>query len=352
MALVPNYLPTDWVQGVTPVDETRMDNIDTNLDAHADAINTLDTRLVAEEAQPDIPTVVNGQWIKGSGGAMVWSAIAQADVTGLVAALAAKEATANKGVVSGYASLDGTGKVPSSQLPAAAASTTLTYQGDWAGATTYQDGDVIVYNGVAYLCVGGPTTTTPDGSVWGAAQLDPIGYAATLPASPVDGQRSILVDSTSNPTYQWLFRYNAGSSSAYKWECLGASPAYQRIDTQETGAAGQTGVWQDVTTVGPKFVLPRAGDYEFGWGAAMWSGNAAQSCFAGIGVAAWTTPLANAPGNQTGTTAVAPGVCTGHAILTGLTATAEIRVRYQGNYGADTLRALYRWLTVRPVRVS
>lgn len=41
----------------------------------------------------------------------------ESDVVGLVADLAAKEATANKGVISGYASLDGSGHVPASQLP-------------------------------------------------------------------------------------------------------------------------------------------------------------------------------------------------------------------------------------------
>ena len=41
---------------------------------------------------------------------------AEADVTNLVTDLAAKEATANKGVVSGYASLDSTTKVPVAQL--------------------------------------------------------------------------------------------------------------------------------------------------------------------------------------------------------------------------------------------
>jgi hypothetical protein len=40
----------------------------------------------------------------------------QADVTGLVTTLAAKEATANKGAVSGYAPLDGTSKVPLANL--------------------------------------------------------------------------------------------------------------------------------------------------------------------------------------------------------------------------------------------
>jgi hypothetical protein len=48
------------------------------------------------------------------------SALSQSKVTGLTTALAAKEATANKGVAGGYASLDGTGKVPTSQLPSIA----------------------------------------------------------------------------------------------------------------------------------------------------------------------------------------------------------------------------------------
>lgn len=44
---------------------------------------------------------------------------AQGDITSLVSDLAAKEATANKGVANGYASLDSGGKVPAAQLPAA-----------------------------------------------------------------------------------------------------------------------------------------------------------------------------------------------------------------------------------------
>lgn len=43
---------------------------------------------------------------------------AEADVTGLTAALAAKQATSEKGQANGYASLDASGKVPSAQLPA------------------------------------------------------------------------------------------------------------------------------------------------------------------------------------------------------------------------------------------
>ena len=46
---------------------------------------------------------------------------AQSDITNLVSNLAAKEATANKGVANGYASLGADGKVPSAQLPASGA---------------------------------------------------------------------------------------------------------------------------------------------------------------------------------------------------------------------------------------
>lgn len=85
-----------------------------------------------------------------------------------------------------------------------------------------------------------------------------ISYATTLPASPVNGQEAILVDSITNPLYQWRFRYNAGSSSTYKWEFIGGAPcliapiAYQPAGTAayytDSAAASSLGV-------------PRAGEY-------------------------------------------------------------------------------------------
>lgn len=158
MALVPNYAPTAWVDHTTPVDQARMLNIEGAIDGQADAINSLDTRVVAQEAQPAIPAVVNGQWIKGVGGAAVWSAIAQSDVTGLTAALTAKQDTSGKGAASGYAGLDSTGKVPSSQLPPYI---DLNYAGAYSGATTYKEGDIVIYNGVSYLALRASTGETP-----------------------------------------------------------------------------------------------------------------------------------------------------------------------------------------------
>jgi hypothetical protein len=83
-------------------------------------------------------------------------------------------------------------------------------------------------------------------------------YGTSLPASPADGQEAILVDSVSNPSYQWRFRYNAGSSSAYKWEFIGGAPASSSADPLEA-TTSQTYVV--LTTPGPSITLPRAGDY-------------------------------------------------------------------------------------------
>ena len=63
-------------------------------------------------------------------------------------------------------------------------------------------------------------------------------YGISLPASPVNGQEAILVDSLSNPTYQWRFRYNAVSSSAYKWEFMGGAPAITEVNTEESHPHG------------------------------------------------------------------------------------------------------------------
>jgi hypothetical protein len=112
-----------------------------------------------------------------------------------------------KAAVNGYASLDASGRVPVSQLPTTAA-------------------------------------------------LAPA-YGTTLPASPVDGQEAILVDSTTAPTYQWRFRYNAGNTTAYKWEFVGGSA--QHGESTGGGTLTGGGVWSAFT--GMTLTLPRAGVY-------------------------------------------------------------------------------------------
>jgi len=80
-------------------------------------------------------------------------------------------------------------------------------------------------------------------------------YGTSFPASPLDGQRHILVDSATTPTYQWEFRYNASSTSAYKWEFVGGAPIYSYMSDAPSIASG----WAIVTT--PQVTPPRPGVY-------------------------------------------------------------------------------------------
>jgi len=123
-----------------------------------------------------------------------------------------------KGIANGYPSLDGTGKIPSAQLPPISS---VDYAGAYNASTTYHAGEYVVgSDGITYQCVKDGTvgiSPTP----WAPAPSIP--YGTSLPSAPVDGQEAVLVDVVTNPSWIWRFRYNAGSTSPYKWECIGGA---------------------------------------------------------------------------------------------------------------------------------
>jgi len=84
------------------------------------------------------------------------------------------------------------------------------------------------------------------------------GYGTSLPASPTDGMEYILVDSTTLPTYQWRMRWNNGSSNTDKWEFVGGSSPVILVAANESRATNSYGA---LTTAGPSFTCPRAGQY-------------------------------------------------------------------------------------------
>jgi hypothetical protein len=90
--------------------------------------------------------------------------------------------------------------------------------------------EVLVYNGTSWDR-SSVTKLTANNNI----KFD--GYSTSLPGSPYDGQVYTLVDSTTTPTYQWTFRYNAGSSSSFKWEFVGGAPAYAAVETAQTTAS-------------------------------------------------------------------------------------------------------------------
>src|SRR5215831_16097360 len=130
------------------------------------------------------------------------------------------------------------------------------YKGDWA-AGTYYPGDHVVYNGILYECVRQTTAApVPWPPAPGAAS-----YGTTLPASPIDGQEHVLVNSVTAPDWQWRFRYNAGSTSAYKWEFVGGSPKVLDavMGTALSSLTAGVAPWRYHAPVA--FTIPRGGEY-------------------------------------------------------------------------------------------
>jgi hypothetical protein len=194
----------------------------------------------------------------------------------------------------------------------------------------------------------GPTGATGATGPAGAAGVTP-GYGTSLPGSPAGGDEYILVDSTSNPTYQWRFRYNSGSSSTYKWEFVGGSILTAQVAADESSAT--TAAWTDLTTAGPLIVVPRAGDYVCAGAASVYT-----TAGAGTGLQLGIASGATTPGAGVIATAnsAGAGYVTSMSVapqtLTAVASGADVRLRYYG--AAATLHAYQRQLAVTPRRVS
>lgn len=106
-------------------------------------------------------------------------------------------------------------------------------------------------NGDVLTTVAGAPTWSPPAS--GAT------YQTTLPGSPTNGQETVLVDSTTAPTYAWRLRYNSAKSSN-KWDFLGGAPLYAETTTSETTTSTSYANLSGGAT-GPAIALPVAGDY-------------------------------------------------------------------------------------------
>lgn len=182
----------------------------------------------------------------------------------------------------------------------------MAYWGAYNGSKVYNDGDCAVgADGILYMCVQNgtvgkapikwPGVGVPQGpvgpagpqgvgipspvvngqwvkgvggvAVWSPITVDDVigaapkpTYATTLPASPVDGQEVILVDSLTAPTRTWRCRYNAQqTATAYKWEVLGGTPILGWSQGQVT--VGQANAW--INVVATAITIPIEGSYLF-----------------------------------------------------------------------------------------
>jgi hypothetical protein len=187
-----------------------------------------------------------------------------------------------------------------------------------------------------------------NGSIWAPATPSSApAYGTTLPGSPTDGQEAILVDSITLPTYQWRFRWNAGSSNADKWEFVGGSAVVVEVATSETTTSA---TYAALATAGPSFTLPRAGVYVIEQGFRVSSLAANMGVFMSYDIGG--TGAADADSAQ-GTALGSPGEGTisRTRLKTGLTAVALVS-KYRNNSGGSAAGFADRWMRVTPVRVS
>ena len=315
-------------------------------------------------ASPSIPLpVVNGQWIKGVGGAAVWAPITSADVSGI----GARTST----LLDSGASFDvawagaGAHTLIDEVNPTATFSHIRRYGAPPAGTGTRLvlrsgGGNAfgITHNsstgtGVPLFCARGVGRQLAPGEVsefiyeaqyplWIEINYDEIvSYGTSLPLGTADGMEAVLVDSLTNPSYQWRFRYNAGSTSAYKWECIGGDDVWK---------VAQAGAYSALATgfnpYAPIFNTPRAGDWDVSAGAQFTSNPTANAL---LQMAVGTT----APGLATAhTTAIA----TGHSTIVVNDVLINVPSGQQISHweyaGSADCSSANRWMRVRPRRVA
>ena len=165
-------------------------------------------------------------------------------------------------------------------------------------------------------------------------------YVTSLPGSPYDGQE--IYYNVGSGTV-WHLRYN--SSSTY-WEFLGGTPLVVTVSTEEN--AGSTGSWINLTTGGPSYTTPFAGDWHISYSAT--GVNSAGSVQAeDIGVAVGdTTPSLITNSNQFSGSRT---TIYGDGEITGVSSGSVIKLRYKSDSSTSTAYS-QRQITIYPIRVQ
>lgn len=171
-----------------------------------------------------------------------------------------------------------------------------------------------------------------------------------LPGSPVDGQEIYyLADPASGVI--WHLRYNAASSSPYKWERIGGPGLYAAVATSfnitSTGFVDQGG---------PQIVAPLSGDYRIAGGS--WIGVVATAAGQQAMMAPRVGATAPDPVSDRLASAYSPATTGGStfgnvgagAMQRTLTAGTTVACQYRTTGGTGQFAA--RWLELTPVRVG
>jgi hypothetical protein len=108
---------------------------------------------------------------------------------------------------------------------AAGGSTDLNYKGDWV-AGTYNDGDIVVYQGIVYICTKQGITTPPD-------VFPPAGAQDAIPKSLIDAAGDLILGTANDSPAKLSVGATVGhvltrlaASPFVGWQALPAAPVY------------------------------------------------------------------------------------------------------------------------------
>lgn len=165
-----------------------------------------------------------------------------------------------------------------------------------------------------------------------APYVTPAQFAAL---TPVDGDECYFIADATNGVI-WHLRYNAGSSSAYKWEYLGGPPLISIVMNNETTNSATI---TDLPTPGPSITVPRAGDY-------FYEGKV------GVAPSAGTAYTYFGQGELHHTSVYGWTAAGATNMASGLAASGVLHVQYQSASSANTQAWKDRQLAVWPRRIS
>lgn len=180
-----------------------------------------------------------------------------------------------------------------------------------------------------------------------------VPLVTALPSSPVDGQEIYLQTAAmATAGVIWHLRYNASSSSPYKWECVGGPPLTTEVEIGGTGGSTSSGTYGNLTggtTTGPDVVVPCAGVYDVQV-EYMWQNNTAS---------AWTMMSYTLPDGTAASDLRSPRPQT-NVVNLYLTSSAKRRVTtttagtFASKYRVTAGTGIYidRVMTVWPVRLG
>lgn len=187
-------------------------------------------------------------------------------------------------------------------------------------------------------------STTAGGLKWASASGS-IAVTAGLPTSPNDGDKIVLVDSTSAPTYAWLLQYiNAKSSN--KWQAIGAPPAVVAVSALETTASTAYANLSGGAT-GPSFTIPVAGDYIISHGAYM-ANSSASVMYMSYAIGA--TAASDNDSTEVQQSAAAANSQSPSRTRTKALTAVTLLSKYRTSAGTASFK--YRWLSVTPIAVG